>query len=122
MRRYGTTEEQMAKVSVKNHKNATKNPHALFGKEVTLEEVMNSKRLHLLLAARLFCPLRRRIRDISIRRKGTQNRQSCLHKGNRTANNLASFAKATMLTSQSIEGVSKHAHLALKCHIQNYRR
>src|ERR687896_597170 len=45
MRRYGTTEEQMAKVSVKNHKNATKNPHALFGKEVALEEVMNSKRI-----------------------------------------------------------------------------
>ena len=45
MRKYGTTEEQMAKVSVKNHKNATRNPHALFKKEVTLNEVMNSKKI-----------------------------------------------------------------------------
>jgi acetyl-CoA C-acetyltransferase len=45
MRRYGTTEEQMAKVSVKNHKSATKNPNALFRKAVSLEEVMNSKRI-----------------------------------------------------------------------------
>ena len=45
MRKYGTTEEQMAMVSVKNHKNATKNPLALFGKEVALEEVMNSKKI-----------------------------------------------------------------------------
>jgi acetyl-CoA C-acetyltransferase len=45
MRKYGTTEEQMAMVSVKNHKNATKNPQALFGKEVSLGEVMNSKKI-----------------------------------------------------------------------------
>jgi acetyl-CoA C-acetyltransferase len=45
MRKYGTTEEQMAMVSVKNHKNAVKNPHALFGKEVALEEVMKSKKI-----------------------------------------------------------------------------
>ncbi|MDP8886498.1 MAG: thiolase family protein [Thermoproteota archaeon] len=43
MKKYGTTEEEMAMVSVKNHKNATKNPCALFGREVELEEVMNSK-------------------------------------------------------------------------------
>lgn len=45
MRKYGTTEEQMARVSVKNHKNAAKNPQALFKKEVTLNEVMNSKKI-----------------------------------------------------------------------------
>ncbi len=45
MRNYGTTEEQMAMVSVKNHKNAVKNPHALFRKEVGLEEVMDSRRI-----------------------------------------------------------------------------
>jgi acetyl-CoA C-acetyltransferase len=45
MRKYGTSEEQMAMVSVKNHKNAAKNPHALFGKEVALQEVMNSKKI-----------------------------------------------------------------------------
>jgi acetyl-CoA C-acetyltransferase len=45
MRKYGTTEEQMAKVSVKNRKNAAKNPQALFRKEVSLKEVMNSKKI-----------------------------------------------------------------------------
>jgi acetyl-CoA C-acetyltransferase len=45
MRKYGTTEEQMAKVSVKNHRNAVKNPQALFRKEVSLGEVMNSKKI-----------------------------------------------------------------------------
>ena len=45
MRKYGTTEEQMAMVSVKNHKNATKNPHALFNKVVTLNQVMSSKKI-----------------------------------------------------------------------------
>src|SRR5918999_3873440 len=43
MKKYGTTEEEMGMVSVKNHKNAAKNPRALFGKEVDLEEVMKSK-------------------------------------------------------------------------------
>jgi acetyl-CoA C-acetyltransferase len=45
MRKYGTTEEQMAMVSVKNHKNASKNPYALFGKDIELEEVMKSKKI-----------------------------------------------------------------------------
>ena len=45
MKKYGTTEEQMAMVSVKNHKNAAQNPLALFRKEVTLQEVMNSKKI-----------------------------------------------------------------------------
>lgn len=43
MRRYGTTEEQMAMIAVKNHMNAEKNPNALFNKAVTLEDVMHSK-------------------------------------------------------------------------------
>lgn len=44
MRRFGTTEEQMASVSVKNHKNAAKNKDALFfQKPVTLKEVMESR-------------------------------------------------------------------------------
>jgi acetyl-CoA C-acetyltransferase len=45
MRRHGTTEEQMASVSVKNHKNAAKNPLALFNRQVSLEEVMYSKKI-----------------------------------------------------------------------------
>jgi acetyl-CoA C-acetyltransferase len=43
MRAFGTTDEQMALVSVKNHKNASKNDCALFQKPVTLNEVMASK-------------------------------------------------------------------------------
>jgi len=45
MRKYGTTEEQMARVSIKNHKNAVKNPQALFRKQVSLKEVMDSKKI-----------------------------------------------------------------------------
>jgi acetyl-CoA C-acetyltransferase len=43
MKRYGTTEEQFALVSVKNHKYGAKNPYAMFQKELTVEEVMNSR-------------------------------------------------------------------------------
>jgi len=43
MKRYGTTEEQMALVSVKNHKYGAKNPHAMFQKEVTVDEVLKSR-------------------------------------------------------------------------------
>lgn len=45
MRRYGTTEEQMGMVSVRNRKNAEKNPNALFKKAVTLREVMQSRKI-----------------------------------------------------------------------------
>ncbi|MFH0927706.1 MAG: thiolase domain-containing protein [Candidatus Micrarchaeota archaeon] len=43
MHEYGTTEEQMASVAVKNHANAAKNKYAQYQKEITLETVMNSK-------------------------------------------------------------------------------
>ncbi len=43
MQRYGTTHEQMAQVSVKNHVHAVNNPYAHFPKACTLEEVLNSK-------------------------------------------------------------------------------
>ncbi len=42
MHEYGTTEEQLAMVAVKNHKNAENNPYAQFQKAITIEEVMNS--------------------------------------------------------------------------------
>jgi acetyl-CoA C-acetyltransferase len=42
MARYGITEEQMAKISVKNHRNATRNPYAQLPMELTVEDVMNS--------------------------------------------------------------------------------
>lgn len=43
MHRYGTTEEQMAMVAVKNHHNGALNPKAQLQKEVTLEKVMSSR-------------------------------------------------------------------------------
>jgi len=42
MRRYGTKEEDLAMVSVKNHKNATLNPKAMFRREIDLETALNS--------------------------------------------------------------------------------
>jgi acetyl-CoA C-acetyltransferase len=43
MLEYGTTEEQMASVAVKNHANAAKNKYAHFQSEITIDTVMNSK-------------------------------------------------------------------------------
>ncbi|UCG36149.1 MAG: thiolase domain-containing protein, partial [Candidatus Bathyarchaeota archaeon] len=43
MQKYGTTEEQLAKVAVKNHFYATKNPKAMFQEEITVEDVLKSR-------------------------------------------------------------------------------
>lgn len=43
MHRYGTTEEQMAMVAVKNHHNGALNPKSHMQKEVTLEKAMSSR-------------------------------------------------------------------------------
>lgn len=43
MHKYGTTEEQMARVAVKNHHNGTLNPKAHMQKEITLEKALSSK-------------------------------------------------------------------------------
>jgi acetyl-CoA acyltransferase len=42
-RKYGTTFEQFAKVSVKNHHHSTLNPKAMYRVETPLEEVMNAE-------------------------------------------------------------------------------
>jgi len=42
MHRFGTTREQMAMVSVNNHKNGSLNPNAQFPREITIEDVLNS--------------------------------------------------------------------------------
>ncbi len=42
MDKYGTTREQLAAVSVKNHKNGMKNPDAQFQREITEDAVLNS--------------------------------------------------------------------------------
>ena len=43
MHEYGTTEEQMALVSEKNHQNSTSNPYAQFQKPVPRDKVMSSR-------------------------------------------------------------------------------
>ena len=43
MARYGTTEEQLARVSVKNHTHSARNPYAHFQKGATLEQVLGSR-------------------------------------------------------------------------------
>jgi acetyl-CoA acetyltransferase len=43
MEKYGTTREQLAKVSVKNHRNGCLNPRSQYKKECTVEEVLNSR-------------------------------------------------------------------------------
>ena len=43
MAQYGTTEEQLARVVVKNHTHAARNPNAHFQKGATLEQVLGSR-------------------------------------------------------------------------------
>jgi len=43
MNQFGTTEEQLAMVAVKNHKYAAMNPKAHFQKEITLEKALGSR-------------------------------------------------------------------------------
>jgi acetyl-CoA C-acetyltransferase len=45
MRKYGTTEEQLAKVCVNNRRKAKENPNSLFSTEVTVRDVMESKKV-----------------------------------------------------------------------------
>ncbi len=45
MRKYGTTREQLANVAVKNQSHSVKNPYAQFQNGVTLEQVLNAKRI-----------------------------------------------------------------------------
>ena len=42
MKEFGTKEEDMALVSVKNHKNAVKNPKAQFRREISVDDVLRS--------------------------------------------------------------------------------
>ena len=43
MRNHGTTQEQFAKIAVKNHKHSVHNPYAQYQKEMDLDEVMNAR-------------------------------------------------------------------------------
>ena len=43
MEKYGTTLEQFAKVSIKNHRNGCLNPYSQYKKELSLEEILDSR-------------------------------------------------------------------------------
>src|SRR3990172_5079884 len=43
MRKYGTTQEQIAKIAVKNHKHSVHNPYAQYQVETPLEDVLNAR-------------------------------------------------------------------------------
>ncbi|MDA4111419.1 MAG: hypothetical protein OK439_02690 [Thaumarchaeota archaeon] len=45
MRKYGTTEEQLAAVAVKNHENALSNEKAYLRKRISIEDVLSSKKI-----------------------------------------------------------------------------
>ncbi|WXG42551.1 MAG: hypothetical protein WED04_00330 [Promethearchaeati archaeon SRVP18_Atabeyarchaeia-1] len=55
-RRFGTTREQMAKVAIKNTKNAINNPFVEFGAEIGVDDVLNAKPLFSPLGERDFAP------------------------------------------------------------------
>lgn len=69
MHQYGTTQEQMAQVAVKNHENGSKNPLAQFPMKISVDQVLNSVMiadpLHILdcspitdgAAAAILCPV-----------------------------------------------------------------
>jgi acetyl-CoA acetyltransferase len=57
MAEFGTTEEQLAKISVKARKNGVHNPWARFRKEVTVEEVMKSNLVSYPLRLFEICPV-----------------------------------------------------------------
>lgn len=56
MEKYGTTAEQFARVSLKNHMHSTKNPRSQFRDEYTLEEILASRPIHGPLTMLQCCP------------------------------------------------------------------
>jgi acetyl-CoA C-acetyltransferase len=43
MYEFGTTDEQIARVAYKNHKNSVHNPNAMYRKEFSMEDILNSR-------------------------------------------------------------------------------
>lgn len=56
MYKYGSTDEQRAYISVKDHKNAIGNPYAHIKQEVTIEDVLNSRMIEWPLRLYECCP------------------------------------------------------------------
>ncbi|MDQ3837411.1 MAG: thiolase family protein [Thermoproteota archaeon] len=115
MKKYGTSEEEMAMVSVKNHKNASRNPCALYGKELEIEEVMNSKTIAppiKLLDCSALCDGASALMLVSEEKARSLNNPVFIRGvGQKTTS--ASFAKATFdLTS--IEAAKEAAQIAFE--------
>ena len=56
MRKYGTRMEHFAKISVKSHQHATKNPFSQYRNEVTLEDVLNARMISYPNTLYMCCP------------------------------------------------------------------
>lgn len=56
MRRYGTTPEHFAKISVKNHKHSLNNPYSQTHDELSLEQVLQSPKVYKMLTKYQCCP------------------------------------------------------------------
>jgi acetyl-CoA acetyltransferase len=56
MRKYGTKMEHFAKISVKSHQHATKNPFSQYRNEVTLEDVLNARMISYPNTLYMCCP------------------------------------------------------------------
>ncbi len=56
MAEYGTTIEQLARISVKNYKHGSRNPRSRFQKEATVEEVLSSRMIADPLTLMMCCP------------------------------------------------------------------
>jgi len=80
MAKYGTTEEQMALVTVKNRKYGMKNPNAMFQKPISVEEVLKSTCISPTETLRLLPKCRRcRMPHHHKRREGSQaDGQTCM--------------------------------------------
>ena len=57
MKEHGTTEQQLAQIAVKAHKNAVHNANARFRQEFTLEDVLNSRMVSYPLRLYEICPV-----------------------------------------------------------------
>ncbi len=115
MHRYGTTEEDMALVAVKAHKNASKNPYAQFQSEITLEKAMTPRYIAWPLKLYDCSPISdgaaalvlmsaekaRRYTDTPVRIVGTGQASASMNLSNRT--DLTSFEASVLASRQAYE-------------------
>ena len=120
MNKYGVTEEQAAKVVVKNRKNALNNPYAHLQKEVTLKDILNSMMMAYPLKALDFPPfsdgavamllakedVAKRMTDTPIWLKGYGSCTDAYYLGNRNMTDLIGLELAAK-EAYRMAGISK---------------